>query len=101
MRQHKMNDQIRGVCSQPAASKIVQRAQLRWYGHVLRMENKRLPKQLLNYVPSNGQRRVGRQSERWIDNIKNYLNDSNIDYEDAETIAADRVFWRKFVASCN
>ena len=60
-----------------------------------------LPKQLLNYVPSNGQRRVGRQSERWIDNIKNYLNDSDIDYEDAETIAADRVFWRKFVASCN
>ena len=36
MRQHKTNDQIRGVCSQPAASKIVQRAQLRWYGHVLR-----------------------------------------------------------------
>ena len=40
MRQHKTNDQISGVCSQPAASKNVQRAQLRWYGHVLSMENK-------------------------------------------------------------
>ena len=71
--------------------KSVQRARLRWCGHVLRMENKRLPKELLNY----GQRRVRRQSERWIDNINNYLNDSDIDYEDAETIDVDRVFFEK------
>ena len=100
-REHKTNTHIRNLCSQEAVSSIVQKSQLRWYGHVLRMDKSRLPKQLLNFVPSDGQRKIGRPNERWIDNIKDTLCILDVDFDDAELLANDRVYWKKLVASCN
>ena len=44
----------------------IARSKLKWYGHVMRMGEERLPKKYLTWVPE-GNRPTGRQRKRWID----------------------------------
>ena len=46
------------------------RSQLRWFGHVSRMPQERLPKQAL-FAKANGRRPIGRFRTRWT----NYIED--------------------------
>ena len=46
----------------------IERSQLRWFGHVSRMPQERLPKQTL-LAKANGRRPVGRPRTRWTDYI--------------------------------
>ena len=47
----------------------IERSQLRWFGHVSRMPQERLPKQAL-LAKENGRRPVGRPRTGWTDYIK-------------------------------
>ena len=47
----------------------IERSQLRWFGHVSRMPQERLPKQAL-HAKANGRRPVGRPRTRWTDYIE-------------------------------
>ena len=47
----------------------IERSQLRWFGHVSRMPQERLPKQALR-AKANGRRPVGRFRTRWTDYIE-------------------------------
>ena len=47
----------------------IERSQLRWFGHVSRMPQERLPKQAL-LAKANGRRPVGRPRTKWIDYIE-------------------------------
>ena len=47
----------------------IERSQLRWFGHVSRMLQERLPKQAL-HAKANGRRPVGRPRTRWTDYIR-------------------------------
>ena len=47
----------------------IERSQLRWFGHVSRMPQERLPKQALR-PKANGRRPVGRPRTRWTDHIE-------------------------------
>ena len=47
----------------------IKRSQLRWFGHVSRMPQERLPKQAL-HAKANGRRPVGRPRTRWTDYIE-------------------------------
>ena len=46
-----------------------ERSQLRWFGHVSRMLQERLPKQAL-LAKANGKRPVGRPRTKWTDYLK-------------------------------
>ena len=47
----------------------IERIQLRWYWHVMRMTDNRLPMEYLLWQPS-GSRPVGRPRKRWTDGIQ-------------------------------
>ena len=73
---------------------MVLKAQLRWTGHVIRMEPFRLPRQLLYGELRQGQRPRGRPKKRFKDCIKNNLKHSGTPPTELENLAQDRSAWR-------
>ena len=68
--------------------------QLRWVGHVSRMEDHRLPKITFFGELASGFRDVGGQYKRYKDTLKKGLISSGIDHENWETTSRDRDSWR-------
>ena len=73
---------------------IIEKHQLRWTGHVVRMSDTRLPKQLLYSELTAGQRAPGGPKKRFKDNIKVNLKNFRIDSTNWEALAQDRAAWR-------
>ena len=73
---------------------IISKRQLRWLGHVIRMEDDRLPKQLLYGELIEGRRSAGGQKKRHKDHIKTILKKCDINPSTLESLAADRSEWR-------
>ena len=78
----------------PSVITTVRKAQIRWAGHVLRMPDSRIPKQLLYSELSHGARKVGAPRKRFKDSLKANLKDFNIDVTTWENAASDRAAWR-------
>ena len=73
--------------------------QLRWLGHVRRMGDGRIPKQLLYGQLTAGKRTVGRPRLRLQDNVKANLLSCGVDLHTWESIATDRKLWRQTIRS--
>ena len=82
------NERIRGTTKVGEISKKVQEIRLKWYGHVLRREDKRV---MAMEVP--GKRRRGRPKRRWLDSIRNDLSERELSREDTQ----DRAKWRRLI----
>ena len=76
---------------------MLMKTQLRWAGHVSRMENHRLPKIALYGELSTGYRNRGAPKKRFKDSLKKSLNACHIDHRQWSTLAADRQAWRHTV----
>lgn len=76
---------------------MIIRHQLRWTGHVIRMPNHRLPKQILYSELCGGDRHVGKPKKRFKDTTKTNLRQCNINIEGWETSTLDRTAWRRCV----
>ena len=44
---------------------FIRAARLRWFGHVVRMPEERIPNYLLHWVPKHGKRSRGRPRKNW------------------------------------
>ena len=73
---------------------MIMTRQLSWTGHVIRMPDDRLPKQLLYGELADGQRSVGGQKKRYKDNLKATLKKCNIPPNTLEEVASNRRDWR-------
>ena len=80
-----------------------QKAQLRWAGHVVRMEDTRLPKALFYGQLSSGFRNQGRPLLRYKDTLKANLKACKMNLKTWEAEALDRAQWRSsgHQAICN
>ena len=65
-------------------------SQLRWIGHVIRMDDHRIPKQVLYSQLAHGTRSCGGQYKRYKDTLKANLKACNIPTADLEDRAMDR-----------
>lgn len=78
----------------PSVHTLLQKSQVRWAGHVSRMPENRIPKQLLYGELSSGGRSVGGQKKRFKDSLKVSLKCFNIDTNTWESQAQNRPSWR-------
>ena len=75
----------------------VLRSQMRWAGHLARMEDSRLPKQLFYGELQLGKRPRHKPRKRYKDVVKNNLKILGINVEDWEKSATNRPTWRRLV----
>ena len=78
---------------------ILLRHQLRWVGHVHRMDDCRVPKRLFYGELSTGKRTTGRPKKRYKDTLKEALKLCTIPQATWHEIAVDRAAWRSRVRS--
>ena len=72
----------------------IERSQLRWFGHVSRMPQERLPKQAL-LAKANGRRPVGRPRTRWTDYVEDLgWNRLGLRPSEMMEVMEDREVWR-------
>ena len=77
---------------------LLLRSQLRWVGHVARMEDHRLPKIVLYCELSSGHRNIRGPKKRYKDCLKKSLSACHIDQLQWSTLASNRVTWRHTIA---
>ena len=78
---------------------MVLKNQLRWTGHVIRMKDSRLPKQLLYGELCQGKRRQGRPIKRYKDGVKANVAWAGIAPNELEACAQERNGWRSLTKS--
>nr|VZI51731.1 unnamed protein product [Spirometra erinaceieuropaei] len=76
---------------------ILKQMQLRWSGHLVRMDDERLPKRLFYGDVATGSRRQGGQIRRYKDTLKSSLKHLQINPTNWEELARDRPTWRRTV----
>nr|VZI34508.1 unnamed protein product [Spirometra erinaceieuropaei] len=76
---------------------ILRQIQLRWSGHLVRMDDERLPKRLFYGDVATGSRRQGGQIRRYKDTLKSFLKCLQINPTNWEELALDRPTWRRTV----
>ena len=93
VRQKKRHTTIRKMAKQQRISSILTQRRLRFLGHLSRMSEERLPKQLLVSAPVGGKRTAGGQKRRWSDVLANDLKLCNLSRSWREQ-AQERDSWR-------
>ena len=74
---------------------MILKTQLRWAGHVSRMEDHRLPKITLFGELSSGQRNRGAPKKRYKDTLKKSLHAGDISVAEWSDLAQNREIWRQ------
>jgi len=74
---------------------------LRWFGHVLRMDNSRTACQATQCELRRYKRKSGRQRKNWVDVIKRDLKNMDLTWEEAEILANDKAEWLRRVTQCS
>src|SRR6218665_2055604 len=67
-----------------------------WLGHVVRMEDRRLPAKAL-YCYASWKRSRGRQTKTWMENVRQDIAEKNMDSRPALDISRDIERWRYLV----
>ena len=88
------NTKVLSRAGLPSMFTLLRQRRLRWLGHVHRMLDGRIPKDLLYGELATGSRRTGRPQLRYRDVVKRYMKAVGIDTETWENLAADRSQWR-------
>ena len=93
VRQKKRHTTIRKMAKQQRISSLLTQRRLRFLGHLSRMSEDRLPKQLLVSAPVGGKRTAGGQKRRWSDLVSNDLKQCNLSRSWREQVQ-ERDSWR-------
>ena len=88
------NTEVLSRANLPSMFTLLRQRRLRWLGHVHRMEDGRIPKDLLYGELAAGKRNTGRPQLRFRDVCKRDMKALQMDPDHWEALAADRPRWR-------
>ena len=94
---HISNIEVLDSAGIPSMYTLLSQRRLRWLGHVCRMSDDRIPKNILYGQLAIGARQHGLPLLRFIDTCKRDLTSCGIDKEQWERLAKDRQAWRAAV----
>ena len=94
---HTPDTEVLEWASLPNIESMVMKNCLRWSGHLARMNDTQLPKQLFYGELREGKRKASKPKFRYKDSLKSHLGKCNISQTDWETVAQDRKKWRKTI----
>ena len=89
------NSEILSRCNISGIESFLIRAQTRWTGHVIRMDETRIPKQLFYGQIPNAPRKIGRPLLRYKDKLKDNLKHLDLLSNTWEKLPHDRSKWRQ------
>ena len=81
----------------PSLESMIITIQLRWEGHLVRMDDGRQPKWLFSGELASGKGPQHKPWKRYKDGLKSNLKDADIDVDTCEATAVDRGAWRELV----
>jgi hypothetical protein len=67
---------IMGVKEKPDIIDIIERKRLQWYGHVKWMQEERLPKLIMDWIPGERRKR-GRPKKTWMEGLRAAMKTRN------------------------
>ena len=88
------NNEVLARANIPSMFTLLRQRRLRWLGHVYRMEDGRIPKDLLYGELESGSRPIGRPKLRFKDVYKRDMLATGLPTDNWELHAADRSDWR-------
>jgi len=94
---HITNIEVLKKADIPSIEAMILKSQLRWAGHVSRMEDHRLPKITLFGELSSGHRNRGAPKKRYKDTLKKSLHVGDISVEEWSDLAQNREIWRQTI----
>lgn len=74
------NEDVRNEVGIGKLTERIEKSKLRWFGHVKRMEENRIPRQMLE-AKLEGKRPRGRPRTRWIESVKSSIKKRNLDWD--------------------
>ena len=84
------NERIRGTTKVGDITKKVQERRLKWYGHVMRREEHYVGRRAM-VMKVQGRRKRGRPMRRWLDKVKDDINEKGLSADEVY----DRATWRR------
>ena len=99
-RDHVTNEEVlKRAKSNPLSSTVTER-RLKFAGHTLRRPRHCHANVAMRWIPPGGKRKRGRPRKTWRRTFDEDLRQLNIEPDDVEKIAEDRVVWRELAARC-
>ena len=89
------NEEVLNKCKISGIESMLMKIQCRWVGHVVRMDDNRIPKIFLYGQQVFGKRKRGRPLLRYKDRFRHTLKSLDIGLDTWETVCLDRKVWRK------
>ncbi|KAJ3640286.1 hypothetical protein Zmor_003595 [Zophobas morio] len=90
------NETIRNNLNAESANSVIERSQLRWFGHLNRMNQDRQVKKIWE-AREYGKARKERPRKRWNDVITEALQRREITWPEAKQTALNRKQWRELI----
>jgi hypothetical protein len=88
----RMNHELSELIGNTDIGRFVKSRRIAWLGHVMWMDEKRIPKRVLEWKPT-GRRIRGRPRKRWIEDIEEDIQ--LIGIRGLRKLSKERIEWRK------
>ena len=90
--------EVLSLAGLPSIECLITLNRLRWAGHLVRLDDTRIPKILFFGEIAHGKRRLGKPKMRYRDVLKATLKKVDIPFKQFEFLACNRIAWRSLIS---